>query len=190
LHWDHNKATAAARPPSTPAPKPATFCGLAFFVADAAADDELETWLETLAATEEAEEDFDETADETDEDALDAEEALDSAEDTLEVTDAATEEEVEEGAEEAVEEAVEAQETAVGRSVTPEILQKFWAYEVAACWSAGEHFPARQHAIPLKKFLFSQIHAISMLLHPPIDDPLVNWVTHSVFGGISMAFAQ
>jgi hypothetical protein len=29
-----------------------------------------------------------------------------------------------------------------------------------------------------------------MLLHPPIDDPLVNWVTQSVFAGISMAFAH
>lgn len=117
LHEYHNRATAAARPPSTPAPKPATFCGPEFFVADAAAEDVLElAWLETLAAAEETEE-------EADEDALDTEEeVLLPAEETLEVT----------GAAEAVEEAVEVQETAVGRFVTPEILQKFCAYEVAA----------------------------------------------------------
>ena len=126
MHEYHNRATAAARPPSTPAPKPATFCGPAFFVADAAAEDVLElAWLETLAAAEETEE-------ETDEDALDTEEALLSAEETLEVTDAVAEEDVEDGAAEAVEEAVEVQETAVGRFVTPDILHKFCAYEVAA----------------------------------------------------------
>jgi len=119
---DHNKATAAARPPSTPAPRPATFCGLAFFVADAAAEDELEVWLATLEATEE-------TAEETDLEAFDAEdEALLSAEDALDVDDVITAlaEDVDEGAVD-VDVAVQICETAVGRPVTPESLQKLIA---------------------------------------------------------------
>lgn len=120
---DYNKTTAAARPPSTPAPRPATFCGLAFFVAEAAAEDEVEAWLATLEATEEA----DETAEETEPEALDAaDEALLSADEALEVIDVAAapaEDAVDGGV---LEETVEVQscETAVGRPVTPEILQK------------------------------------------------------------------
>lgn len=112
---DYNKATAAARPPSTPAPRPTTFCGLVFFVADAAAEDELEVWLTTLEA-----------ADEFEFEPFDAEdEALLSAEDVLDVDDETAppaEEEVDEGA---LEDDVRVQscDTAVGTEM-PLSLQK------------------------------------------------------------------
>jgi hypothetical protein len=55
--------------------------------------------------------------------------------------------------------AVEAQETAVGRFVTPETLQNCWANWVAFSWSATSQAPARQQAISLKKLGLEQIHA-------------------------------
>jgi hypothetical protein len=94
--------------------------------------------------------------------------------------------EVEEGTLDAVEEAVEVQETAVGRSVTPEILQKPCAYVVAASWSASSQEEARQQAIPLKKPLLSQMHLASIPLHPPMLLPEVNCVTQAVFAAVSM----
>lgn len=73
--------------------------------------------------------------------------------------------------------APEAQETAVGRSVTPAILQKLRAKSVALVWSEASHLPARQHAMLLRKFLLLQIHAMSTELHPPILSPDVAAMT-------------
>jgi len=70
-----------------------------------------------------------------------------------------------------VEDAVEVQLTAVGRLVTPEIPQNWMAKLVAAVWSAASHWPARQHAIPLKKPLLEQMHLMSDWEHPPIFAP-------------------
>jgi hypothetical protein len=75
---------------------------------------------------------------------------------------------------------VEAQDTADGRLVTPFVLHKVWAYEVAACWSATLQAPARQHAIWPRKLWFEQMHAISGLLQPAICEPEVNSSTQGL----------
>jgi hypothetical protein len=104
--------------------------------------DVLDTGLVTLAAEEAADEAADEDIDVT----------LLSTEDTVPLLD--------EGIVVALLVAVEAQETADGRFVTPELLQRFCAYVVAASWSAASHTPTRQHAIELKKLAFEQMQAI------------------------------
>jgi hypothetical protein len=145
---------------------PATLRGLAFFVAEGLAEDDVleAVWLLTLAATED-------TADETD----------DAEDEETDVTAPTAGDEAETAVAATVE--VEAHTTALGRPVTPAALQKLCAYATAVCWSTAEQAPARQQAIPLRKFWFEQIHTMSMLEHPPISDPLVYSVTHPVCTG-------
>lgn len=86
---------------------------------------------------------------------------------------------VEEPVEEAVEDAVDAHSTLLGRSVTPLILQRFWANDTALSLSVWVHSPAsRQHAISLRKVLLAQMHLMLRPLHPAISLPLVNWRAH------------
>jgi hypothetical protein len=73
--------------------------------------------------------------------------------------------------------AVEVQETALGRLVTPEILQKLCAKSVAFSWSEVSQSPARQHAMSLRKVGLEQMHLISRDGHPPILPPVVNLLT-------------
>lgn len=68
------------------------------------------------------------------------------------------------------------QETASG-TVTPAVLQMFWAYVTDVAWSAASQAEARQHAISDRKVGLEQMHLTSRLAHPPISVPVVNWVT-------------
>lgn len=109
---------------------------------------------------------------------MDAAEAVEVAE-VAEVVDAA----------EAVDDAAESvdaadalllvleQTTLSGRSVTPEMAQKSCANLVAFAWSSALHFPARQHAVSLRKVELEQMHLMSVPEQPPILLPVVNWVT-------------
>ena len=97
------------------------------------------------------------------------------------MTVATVADEVETAPEEEAVEAVAAQDTAVGRFVTPARSQIFSAYCTAVAWSASEHALARQQAIPLKKFWFEQIQAMLRELHPSIAEPVVNESTHGVW---------
>jgi hypothetical protein len=72
---------------------------------------------------------------------------------------------------------VEVQLTAVGRPVTPEIPQNCCAKFVADCWSAASHFPARQHAMSLRKVPLEQMHLMSVDEQLPMLEPDVNEVT-------------
>jgi hypothetical protein len=72
---------------------------------------------------------------------------------------------------------VDVHETAVGRSVTPEILQKDNAKSVAFFWSSSLQSSARQHATSPRNDLLEQIHLMSRLAQFPILDPLVSEVT-------------
>jgi hypothetical protein len=158
----YNRAAAAANPPNIPAPKPATFCVPAFFVAAG-------------AVLEEVEEPVEEGVDDV------VCEVVTSA--AVPVEDAA-EDGVEDGVDDGVEDGVddvlgtrdEVQDTAVG-TITPFALQIESAYAVAACWSASSHTLSRQHAILLMKLWFAQIQPTSRLLHPAMLDPLVNLAT-------------
>jgi hypothetical protein len=74
---------------------------------------------------------------------------------------------------------VEVQTTAVGRLVTPEILQKPCANAVAFFWSSTLQSEARQHAMPLRKLGSSQMHLALKELQPPIASPEVNLVVQA-----------
>jgi hypothetical protein len=134
-------------------------------------------WLPLLPVAE-VEDTDDETGDTEDKTLL-----LDGEDTDDDVTVATVAGEVETGLEEEAVEAaveVEAQDTAVGRLVTPAESHIFSAYCTAAAWSASEHALARQQAIPLKKFWFEQIQAMLRGLHPSIAEPVVNDSTHGV----------
>lgn len=179
----YRKAATAANPPTNPAPKPATFRAATFVeVADADADEEdaAPVLLEALvlaAVTIEA-----------------AVAPVEVADALVVVASVELDWEEDDGAEVGVEEAVESQVTDGGRLVTPLVEQSDSAYWTAACWSAGLQELAKQHAIPLRKLLFEQMHLISILpssvarsairggggylLHPAIWPPVVYCVRH------------
>lgn len=152
----HRRTAIAA--PRTPAPTLATFLAPSLGLADVLAD-------EDEAALADVGVDF-EVAD------VPADEVTEAAVVVPVDSTVAAEEEAVEDAEE--ETAVEAQDTADGRPVTPEMAQNCWAKLVADCWSAASHFPARQHAISLRKDALEQMHLMSVPEQPPIFVPVVN----------------
>jgi hypothetical protein len=169
--FTHSKAITAANPPNTPAPNPVSFWCPTFelgaAVAALAFEDEVEepalVLLVALPAT-----------------AEDPEPPLAVGDDELPLAvvapvAAALEPEVEE-LEVAV--ALEAHVTAEGRSVTPDVLQRFCANCTAVAWSAALHWAARQHAMSLRNVELEQMHLMSRDLQPPMLLPLVNLPTH------------
>lgn len=172
--FTHSKATTAANPPNTPAPNPVSFWCPAFELGAALAEVEEPAPVLLVALPTTAEDPEPPLAAEDDELPLTVGEAELSLAVVAPVA-AALEPEVEEP-EVAV--ALEAHVTAEGRSVTPDVLQRFCANCTAVAWSAGLHWAARQHAMSLRNVELEQMHLMSRDLQPPMLLPVVNWTTH------------
>lgn len=71
--------------------------------------------------------------------------------------------------------------TTVSGVVTPAVEQICWAYEMALSWSDLLQASARQHAMPLRKSAFLQMHAMSSCWQPPIAVPVVNLRTQVLY---------
>lgn len=71
--------------------------------------------------------------------------------------------------------------TTVSGVLTPAEEQICWANETALSWSDLLQASARQHAMPLRKSAFLQMHPMSSCWQPPIAVPVVNLVTQPVY---------
>lgn len=71
--------------------------------------------------------------------------------------------------------------TTVSGVFTPAEEQICWANETALSWSDLLQASARQHAMPLRKSAFLQMHPMSSCWQPPIAEPVVNLVTQPVY---------
>jgi hypothetical protein len=71
--------------------------------------------------------------------------------------------------------------TTVSGVVTPAEEQICWANETALSWSDWLQAPAKQHAMPLRKSAFLQMHPMSSCWQPPMAVPVVNLVTQPVY---------